>query len=215
MTGEGKYMRETGGIVAEHIRKNRVWYLMAMAVFCIGVTLGAGAVNSVSDAVRNELGGYFHHFLVSTKGQGIDFFAVLRVCAGNNLKYVLFSLGVSLTVFTLPLHAVLLGVKGFSVGFTMGFLIRVYAWRGVVYGLLAALPAAVLSLPVCAMIAVMCIGYCVEARKNRERYGVKEKRAAFWMLAATLGLLFALLCLASLFDAFLSPVVIRFLFPAI
>lgn len=214
MTEEGEYMRGTGGMVAEHIRKNRVLYLAALVVFCIGVALGAGSVNTVSDAAREELSGYFNNFLVGTEGQDVDFLGVLQVCAGSNLKYVLFSLLLSLTVFTLPLHAVLLGIKGFSVGFTVGFLIRVYAWRGVVYGLLAALPAAVLSVPVCAMIAVMCVNHCVEARKNRDRFSVKEKRAAFWVLAATLGLLFAMLCLASLFDAFLSPVVIRLLFPA-
>lgn len=208
-------MRKTGGMVAEHIRNNRVWYLAALVVFCIGVTLGAGTVNTVTDTTRDDLGRYFNNFLINAKGQDIDFLAVLRVCAGGNLKYILFSLMVSLTVFTLPLHAALLGIKGFSVGFTVGFLIRAYAWRGVVYGLLAALPAAVLSVPVCAMAAVMCVNYCLEARQNRERYSVKEKRAALWVLTATLGLLYALLCLSSLFDAFLSPVVIRFLFPAI
>lgn len=212
MTEEGKHMRETGGMIAAHIRKNRVLYLAALTVFCIGVVLGAGTVNTVSDAARDELGGYFQNFLTSAQGQEIDFLGVLQICVGSNLKYVLFSLLLSLTVFTLPLHAALLGVKGFSIGFTVGFLIRLYQWRGVLYGFLAVLPSAALTVPICAMIAVLCVNHCMEARRNRERLDFREKRAAFWMLAVTLALSFALLCVASLADAFLSPLVIKLLF---
>lgn len=207
-------MRETGGVLAEHIRKNKVLYLMAFTVFFVGIALGAGTVNTVSDAAREELNGYFGNFLSNAKAQDIDFIGVLKVCAGTNLKYVLFSLVISLTVFTLPLHALLLGIKGFSVGFTVGFLIRLYQWKGVLYGLLAAFPSAVVSVPVCAMIGVMCVGYACRARQNRDRITAGEKRTNFWMLVVTLGLLFALLCVGSLFDAFLSPVVIKLLFPA-
>lgn len=214
MKWEGYHMRETGGVLAEHIRKNKVLYLMAFTVFFVGIALGAGTVNTVSDAAREELNGYFGNFLSNAKAQDIDFIGVLKVCAGTNLKYALFSLVISLTVFTLPLHALLLGIKGFSVGFTVGFLIRLYQWKGVLYGLLAAFPSAVVSVPVCAMIGVMCVGYACRARQNRDRITAGEKRTNFWMLVVTLGLLFALLCVGSLFDAFLSPVVIKLLFPA-
>lgn len=115
-----------------------------VGAFILGLIGGALILNTLNPAQLDELRQYLDSFV---KGMGAlaqsSQFPVLNTW-GEILKNQLFSLGIlwmlGLSVVGAPLIVLLVGARGFILGFTIGFLVREKAGQGLLLALAAVLP---------------------------------------------------------------------------
>ncbi len=147
------------------------------------------------------------YFSASAEGADSTFTEVFKSCLIVNFKYILLYFVLSLTVYTAWCCAAIPGIKGFAAGFTSVFLIKNYGAHGVVYALLAILPATVMVLPVYLFASAVCINFAAGRRKR----GEAGARTAIGIVPA-LAVIYAAMGVCSLYDTVIVPFIFKNLF---
>lgn len=141
----------------EHIQNNRWQYLVIGLVFIIGLVMGSQKVDGLEGGVRDHLGQMIDHYLqegrtVPHYGPGI-FLAALTTQA----KTVLAIWFLGLTVIGVPLILAVIFLRGYALGFTLGFLVQEKGGAGIVMILLTVVPQNLVYVPLLLMWAVIAV----------------------------------------------------------
>lgn len=190
-----------------YFRDTLPYYFSVALLFVLGVVFGAIAVNALSPQQKAELVDYLQVFLrgLSQKLADIDSGVVLRESVSSNLKTagLVWLLGV--TVIGAPLTVVIIFVRGFVIGFSVGFLFSEMGAKGLALSLLAIFPQNVIAVPVMLAIGVSSLAFSVlivRQRVGRFKVNLAEEFLAYTFTCLVLG---ALLVGASLVEAYVTP----------
>ncbi len=194
----------------EHIRDQFLVYLLVIAVFTIGVGLGALSVRLLPEAQINELNHYFIdfvHFLA--KQEPVSHMRIFQNSMLQNGKF-LFAIWVCGNFFFgFAVVLMLLFYRGFTIGFTVGFLAEQNAMRGVMFALSAVMPQNLVYIPVSLLVGVAAITLSV--LHMRRRFGGKQFPAGAYLIQFTLLVLTSAACMAlgAVIEALITPVFMR------
>lgn len=209
-------MDEIGRDLKEYLRENMGTYILITALFTGGVLAGALALRGLGAEQQLLLNRYFGSFIENLGGSGsIDQAALFRQALILNCQFLLLTwlLGIFLCGF--PLIAALVGLRGFSLGFTVGFLVQRAALRGVLFAAGSLLPHNLILVP--ALIAGSVTGFSfswlrLRCYLEKRTCSLREHLGPYSMMFFLVGLLTAA---AVLVEAFISPVFLKMLIPAI
>ena len=193
-----------------HIKNNLVLYIFALIVFCIGIAMGALYSAGISETQANDLGSYISDFFEHFRDKDIEFARIFKNSIISSFGYVFTSFLMSLCVYTVFLVYIILGLRGFSLGFTVGFMVASLGTKGFFFILAAVLPSCIFTLPVYLFMSVTCIKCAVSRHRVRENY--RENKRQLKAFIFLMFLIFVVLSLCSLIDTFLSPVLVKYLF---
>lgn len=203
--------------ISEHIAKNRNAYLFLMMAFILGVSAGAFTVNGLSTVQRDELSNYFQGFLQLLNNQSIESSELFSTSLMENLKLIglLWILGV--TIIGIPFIFVIMGIKGFIIGFSSGFIINALSLRGVLFTIFALLPKEIIIVPCLIAIGVNGINFSMQIAKNRTTHeslknNLKTSLVSYCFVTAFYS---CILVAGVMIDAYLTPVLVRMIAPAI
>jgi len=110
------------------------------------------------------------------------------------------------TVIGVPLTVVVLFVRGFVIGFSVGFLFSEMGAKGVALSFLAILPQNIIAVPVILAVGVSSLAFSVlmvRQRVGRFHVNLAEELLAYTFTCLVLS---ALLVGASLIEAYVTPV---------
>lgn len=188
--------------------------MAVLLVFTAGIVIGSWACRALNEGQRAELTTYLQGFL-----RTVDRYApaggqveVLRASLGLNLRTLLaIWLGGAL-VIGVPLVILLVFGRGFSIGFTVGFLASQSGVKGVLFALGAVLPHNLLAVPAVFVGAIASLSFAGKVWENRRRRSssLAPDVAAYLALGITLA---CLLGLASAVEAYVSPALVKLLRP--
>ncbi len=196
--------------VVRHIKNNLVLYIFALVVMCIGIAIGSLYSVGIDETQASELGVYISDFFAHYKDKDIEFARIFKNAFSNSFWYVLVCFISSLTVYTVFAVYLALGIRGFSLGFTVGFIVGEIGVKGFFLILAVVLPSCVVTLPLYLFMSVICVKCAVARHRVRENY--RENKRELKVFIILMLLIFALLILCSLIDTFLSPMLIKYLF---
>lgn len=196
--------------VVRHIKNNLVLYIFAVVVMCIGIAIGSLYSVGIDEAQASELGGYISDFFEHYKDKDIEFVKIFKNAFSNSFWYVLVCFVASLTVYTVFVVYLALGIRGFSLGFTVGFIVGEIGVKGFFLVLAVVLPSCVVALPLYLFMSVVCVKCAVARHRVRENY--RENKRELKVFIVLMLLIFALLILCSLIDTFVSPILVKYLF---
>jgi len=183
------------------------YYFAAGLLFVIGVSFGALAVNALSPAQKTELLDYLQVFLrgLGQKIGEIDSAVVLKQSALSSLKTagLLWILGAS--VIGAPLSMLVVFVRGFVIGFSVGFLFSEMNLKGLALSLFAILPQNLIAIPALLALGVSSVAFAVLVIRRRVgsfRVNLAEEFLAYSFTCLVLagGLLGA-----SVLEAYVTP----------
>ncbi len=189
----------------EYIRNNSVKYIACIVLLVIGVCIGSSSYINLNQEKAQLLVNYFSDSV--TDGKTAVFTEVFKNCLLSNMKYILVYFLFSTTVYISWACLLVGAAKGFATGFTSAFLILNYASNGVAYVLLAVVPSLLLVLPVHCFTASVCINFAADRHKR----GDIGARAAMGIVPALL-IIYTIMCVCSLFDAVISPLIFENMF---
>jgi stage II sporulation protein M len=225
---EGIFLNETGRMVGNmasklrellsgHIRNNINKYFLLSVTFATGVAAGAFAVNGLSSIQRHELTSYLDGFLDLMDGYSVKSSELLRLSVLDNAKLVvlLWILGVS--IIGIPFIFLAIGIKGFITGFSSGFIIKMLGIKGVLFSVVGFLTKEIIIVPCIIALGVNGINFSMNMISNRSiknmiRNDLKTNFAAY---SAAVVFYSGILFTGILFEAYVTPVLIRIVAPII
>lgn len=197
-----------------HVESQMSLYLFVGVLFMMGVIFGAVIVNTLSPVQKENLIGYLGHFFNGLDDNGIsDPKIAFQHSLGGHFKTLglMWILGIS--VIGIPFVFVLMFLKGLVIGFTVGFLVNQLSWEGLWFSLSAVVPQNLLVVPALTVVAVSGTAFSVLLAKNRliQRRGTIYPQFLSYSILVTL--MACILVVASLFEAYVSPVLMRMAVP--
>lgn len=202
---------EFKGFISLHLREHAGIYFFLFVLFGVGVAFGALAVGALEDNQRLELVHYLKHFLGAVRGEGEGAPAarhVFSLAFGSNLRTtgLIFLLGLSIA--GVPLVPVVIFLRGFILGFTVGFLLSQLGWPGFGMVFLAVLPQNLILVPFLLILAAsaLAFGGAVVLRHR----GGKPWPAALQLIVLAVAAL-AAASAASLIEGYVAPLFLRIL----
>jgi stage II sporulation protein M len=190
-------------------------YLFVCILFIMGVVFGALLVNALTLQQKQDVGQYVSTFLTSYSGVGAESAGMEQAAPpngsavwdafGSHARWVFFIWILGLSVVGVPIILLLDFMKGVLVGFTVGYLVGQWSWKGMVFALASVAPQNLIVVPAIMVCSVAAISFSIVLVRNRlwNRSGtVGQPLAAFSLTALTLT---AILFAVSLFEVYLSP----------
>ena len=177
--------------INEHINNNLKEYLIIATVFLIGVVIGIIFINNTNEEQKENIGCYISDFTKKiNEDYIIDFSNLLRTSTINNLLLTLFIWILGTTVIGIPIVYFIVGVKGFSLGFTISSIILTFStWKGILFSLCSVLFQNIIFIPCLFMLAVSGIKLFKKIIKDKRRENIKIeiiKHTLFSALASVL-----------------------------
>ena len=196
---------------AEYIRANIVAYFFMTLIFMIGIVVGAMAVKTLPAEQKLELAGYLQVFFqgLTEHPAGLPNTQVLLSSAlSNNLRIIAIIWLLGFTIVGIPFVLFIICLRGFIIGFTVGFLINEYVMKGLLFAIAAVLPHNFLAVPavLAAGVAAATFSLMLVRRKHT------SKDHLFYNSLAYSAFCFAMLVLmigAALIEVFISPVFMK------
>lgn len=189
-------------------------YIFIIVLFSLGILTGALLVRGLEDSQSASLDQYFSLFLDSYNGEEMPEGAtILGQSLRLNFQYLLIFWLLGFFMFGFPLIIFMIGLRGFSVGFTVGFLVDRAALQGVLLALGSVLPHNLLVIPALIVAAVTGFSFSwlrFKGYLDKRPYPLRKHALPYTLVSITMGLL---MLFGSLVEAYITPVFTRLLVP--
>jgi stage II sporulation protein M len=199
-----------GQTIHMHVRENISLYLFTLVLFTMGVCFGAVVVNSLELTQKQDLMGYLGQFFLEFK-QGIELNpkAAFQQSFMQYLKFVGLMWVLGMSIVGLPIILILVFLKGLVVGFTVGFLVHQWHWNGLLIAGVSVLPQNLLVIPAIIVVGTAGISFSLRLIRSRFKRPGEPIFQHFMKYSFLVLLMGGLLCSAALFQAFVSPLLMK------
>jgi len=194
-----------------HVKENIGVYCLIILLLTVGIIFGSLANRALDGTQKADLLNYMQTFFQDLSAQSSKFSgAVLaRKAISQNLRNGLFVWLAGLLVFGLPLVLGAVCLRGFALGFTVGFLVNEMGYRGILFSVAALLPQNMFSLPALLVISVVSTAFSLSVLRNRLS---RQKTNIRQNLLTSGGLVLCMcgfLIVAGAVEAYVTPVFMR------
>ena len=196
-------------ILKEHITNNLLIYIIIVLSFSIGISSGAYTVNELSKSQNEEIKDYIQTFFDAVNTNNISSSELLKTSIFNNIKSAAILWFLGITVIGISLIPIVIGIKGFTTGFTVGFLIKTLDYKGILFSAIAVLPQNIIIIPCYIVLGVICIKFSLYLIQQKKQYGKNDLKTEF--IKYNLLILFILLVSmsGSIIETYITPVFIK------
>lgn len=179
-------------------------------IFIFGVSFGAIAVKTVDYSVKENVFKYFNNFMQGYNQIEYNQSSLIAESIKFNFINIFIIWAFGLSMILMPLITVLVFFKGFVLGFTVGFLVSEYSFKGFLISLTAVFPQNIIIIPIYIISSMMAIYISIKIFKY---YRGREKIKFEELMIYTIEMLVLAVILlgASLIETYLSPLLIKFL----
>ena len=196
--------------ISNHIKSNLGLYFLVLLFFAIGIAAGAFTVKSLDDIQKQELIKYLKGFFQILTSKSVDSTVVLRQSLQNNVQTIVVIWLLGITVIGIPITLLIIGVRGFIIGFTVGFLLEGLGWKGLLFTFIAIIPQNIIIIPCLIGICVISISFSIIVIKERiARKWTNNYWQKFFSYSILIIILFLISISGSLIEAYITPVFIK------
>jgi stage II sporulation protein M len=194
------------------ISENLLLYIIVLVCLCTGIVLGIYAVKYMASFERNDLTNYLSNFMSAANTSETKNFAVLIQTVKNNLPIIVIIWFLGLTMVGMPLILVMDLFKGFSIGFTVSFLMKELGMQGIGISLLTVIPQNIIYIPCIMLASVFSIEFSLNFL-NKNSYKNKKENLAIEIVSYTsmFAAIIIVMCIGFLLEAFITPSIIKLL----
>jgi stage II sporulation protein M len=202
-----------GEVAKEFFLRHLALYTALLILFAIGIGFGAMATQSLSQAQRADLADYVSSVLstlaknsltVANRGELAWQGLTDSILKTTGLMWLL-----GLTVIGAPVVLGIVFLRGFVLGFTIGFIIDELYVRGLILSLSSVLPHNLVAVPAIILAAGGALSFSASALKTLLGLG---KESIYGQFATTTGLALvsaSLLALAAVVEVYITPVFVQ------
>ena len=189
--------------IKQHISENRPQYIMVIIIFLVGLVMGSYQVPGLDGGVKSQLSGMVDDYLRGGMDGSLSGQEILGAAFLKQLKATVLLWFLGLTVIGFPLILGFIWFRGFSLGFTVSFLLHDRAGAGILITIISILPQNIIYIPLFLAWSVMAINFSIYVLKGRNS-GVPLGRAVMGYTVIMLAYLLIFLT-GAFVEAYLSP----------
>ncbi len=196
--------------LAAYLSARTGYFVFFIALFIVAVGFGAAAVRALTDAQKAELLDYLEVYLRGL-GRGIPQTPSRELwhqAVSSTLRTAALLWASGLVVLGLLVAPVIVFMRGFVVGFAVGFLTYEMGMRGVLLATLSVFPQNLLSVPATLVIAVASSSYSLSVLRRRGSRSGSGRVSIAGYTVIVLAMM-VLLVVASTIEAYVAPVFMR------
>lgn len=190
-----------------HIKNNFLLYGLAATSLMIGIAAGAFTVNNLTDIQVEQIKGYILKFYQVAKSIDLNSVQIFRQSLLNNFVTVFTLWILGATIIGIPFIFLLVGIRGFILGFSIGVLIKEFETKGILLVLIGILPQNIFILLGILFISVTAINFSLYLLKNRKFY-LEELISQFISYTFMVYASFLVILIGCLIESYLSPYVL-------
>lgn len=197
-------------VLSKNIKENIGVYFTVTLFFAIGISVGAFTAKALDINQKQELVTYLNKFFQILNNQTVNKNAIFYQSIKNNFQTVFFIWFLGVTIIGIPFTLIITSFRGFIVGFTISFLIQGIGWRGFILTLAAVLPQNIIFIPCLLIISATSLCFSIQVFKTRiKKRIVNSIRSNIFSYTATILIMFAVMIVGSLFEAYISPYILQ------
>lgn len=198
-------------------------YIFVCILFVMGVVFGALLVNALTPQQKQDVGQYVNAFLAEASASGsaaseeIGSSTAGRVWEtfGAHARWVFFIWILGLSVVGVPLILLLDFLKGVLIGFTVGYLAGHWSWNGVLFAMLSVAPQNLIAVPAILIASVAAVSFSMALVRSRLASRGRTMKQPLVSFTLTTMLLAGFMLAVSLFETYVSPVLLEWAAPMV
>lgn len=195
-----------GKAAAEYFRENSSVLFLLLIVFVVGIISGALTATTLNTSQKNELFNYINGFL-ETKAMNITHGELFRQIFFNNATLILVLWFLGATIVGIPLIIGLVGFKGFTIGFTISFMLDIFCdIRGMLMIISSIIPQALIILPCITILSISALRLSLFLLKGVNQKKCKHNDIKFRLFTHTL--LSIIFLILTAFEALLEMLIL-------
>ncbi|AFS78413.1 stage II sporolation protein M [Gottschalkia acidurici 9a] len=194
----------------KHVKDNVLLYFALIIVFMIGISSGAITINMLKGTQKEELIKFLDSFFKVINENDVDNILLVKQSFKNNLQTLIMIWFLGITVIGIPLVAGVVLLRGFVVGFTVGFLVKELGLKGFLFSILSILPQNIFLIPWIIASSVVSIGFSIKIIKSRTN---KSNKFVFLneltRYSIVIGILFLISIIGILIESYATPMFMK------
>ncbi len=189
-----------------YVHNHRRIYYSCSLLLCLGLIGGIVFSAILSDMRQMEIEVFVESFCRSSAAGNLNSIQVFSNSFFHNLKTATVLWLCSIGCIFIPISAFVLLSEGFSIGFTVGSLTRIFGMRGLTLAFVSVFPGGVFAIPTIIHLACCSLYFALEKRRRPE---LVSDRMVMVRFTITTIICMTVLAFASLIDGYISPVFVR------
>lgn len=167
---------------------------------------GAFTVVQLSSEQKLYVGNYIHEFFNSQQALPIDRGAIFRQSLWQHFWSVFLIWFFGMFFWGLPFILITIGIRGFFLGFTVGFMVEHFNFGGFLFSLVCILPQSLLYLLAYLAMGIYTVVFCIDSFKIRKiRFTSAQIKQKMGIHTSRILLLFLVILLGIIVETFITP----------
>ncbi len=187
----------------QHIRANLFKYLLMILIFGLGVAAGEFKSGDLGAETRDHLIALIDQLIQNGTSLTVSKGALLAA-AGSQIKTAALMWFLGMTVVGVPLILGLIFARAFSLGFTLGFLVKEKSSLGLLMGISSVIPQNLIYVPFMLTAAVVCVNFSLFLVRGRF-YSRAELWQNFVLYTLVMIGITIILLVGAVVESYLSP----------
>jgi stage II sporulation protein M len=198
--------------INEHIQQNFWLYIISLLCIFTGIVLGIYTVKYMSITEKGDLITYFTTFTQNMNLGDFKYKTIFSDVIKNNLSLVLGIWFLGLTMIGIPIILIIDVIKGFTIGFSISFVINGLGTKGIAVALLGVLPQNLIYIPALLISSVIAMEFSLNIIRDRIN---KQRINSIWIRITSYSVVFMLIlvfmCTGFLFETYITPSLVKFI----
>lgn len=213
MRREDKFLQyKIKNIFRKNFRDNFIIYFTMIIFLIVGIVIGSITIKILNTEQKGEILNFFNSFFKSLDNKEYNNLQILKQSISDNFKTIFVIWITGILIIGIPVIPIIILLRGFALGFTVGFLVNEFGVKGFLFSLLAILPQNIFIIPGIILIASTGLIFSLKQIKDNKVKMYKESILQD-IISYTVAILFfsIIVSIGSLVEAYITPVFIKLL----
>ena len=198
------------GWLYKHFKDNFLIYFIMFAFLIIGIIIGAISIRVLNSEQKGQVISFFNSFFKLISKDNVESFLLLKESVLNNFKTIFLIWITSFIIIGIPIIPVIILLRGFAIGFTVGFLVNEFKMKGLLFALFSILPQNLFIIP--GIISIASIGMVnslnsIKGKKLRLNYN--HKLTSFINYSIIILIFSIIILIGSIVEAYITPIFMK------
>ncbi|MBV7275078.1 stage II sporulation protein M [Clostridium thailandense] len=154
-------------IINEHIQNNFWLYIISLLCICTGIVLGIYSVRYMGSFEKSDLLSYLKNFSSTISSGNINYKSIFAQTIKSNIPILFAVWFLGLTMIGIPIILIIDIIKGFTIGFTISFVVNGMGIKGIWFSLLGVLPQNIIYIPCIIFASVLAMEFSLTILRDK------------------------------------------------
>jgi stage II sporulation protein M len=203
-------------LINKHIQSNFWLYVVSLLCVCTGIVMGIYSVRYMGGFEKSDLLSYLKNFSTTINSGGINYKSIFLETVKSNIPILLVVWFLGLTMIGIPVILIIDIIKGFTIGFSISFIINGMGIKGMWFSLLGVLPQNIIYVPCIIFASVLAMEFSLMILRDRAN---KQWTSSIWVRVTSYSFSFMLVTIfmfvGFFMEAYVTPNMVKLIVASI